>query len=191
MKIKKGEAGYIHSQKKKRAGYTIFLFAVSMLVFVTGYLTTHTRNNVLTIVAVLGCLPAAKSAVGWIVLLPYHSIEETKLRELEVKSPLVLKAYDLVLTSREKIMPVDAIAVSGHLVCGYISHTKVPADYTEKYIRNILKDNHYEKMTVKIFSDYKAFLSRAEGMNNIEAVEKPEHHRTEESIKDCILNMAI
>ncbi|WP_287449724.1 hypothetical protein [Sellimonas sp.] len=191
MKAKKGDAGYIRTQKRRRTFYTTFLFAVSIAVFLTGYFTTHTRNNVLTIVAVLGCLPAAKAAVGLIILLPYHTIDEKKQILLREKAPLITVAYDLVITSREKIMPIDVIAISGHLVCGYVSRTKVDLAYTEKYIKTTLKENHYDKMTVKLFTDYNAFLGRAEGMNNIEAVEKPENHRIEKSIKDILLNIAI
>ena len=76
MKITKGMPGYIKDQKKKRILITILLFGISIAVFLTGYLTTHTRNNLLTIVAILGCLPAARSAVGMIMLLPYRSFEE-------------------------------------------------------------------------------------------------------------------
>lgn len=191
MKIVKGKAGYIKSQKKKRMIFTVLLFALSAAVFFTGYLTTHTRNNLLTIVAVLGCLPAARQAVSWIVLLPYQTIEKEKEQKLEEAAPLLVKAYDMVLTSREKVMPVDVMVISNHLVCGYVSRTKTDPSYTEAYIRRTLKENLYEKITVKIFTDYKTFLGRAEGMNNIAAVEKKDNHRLEESIKDIILTLAM
>lgn len=45
MKITKGMPGYIKDQKKKRILITILLFGISIAVFLTGYLTTHTRNN--------------------------------------------------------------------------------------------------------------------------------------------------
>lgn len=46
-------------------------------------------------------------------------------------------------------------------------------------------------MTIKIFHDYKAFLSRAEGMNNIAAVEKNESLRRERAILKIILNISM
>ena len=45
--------------------------------------------------------------------------------------------------------------------------------------KTFLKDNHYDKMTVKIFHDYTAFLARAEGMNNMAEVEQKESLRRE------------
>ena len=123
MKITKGMPGYIRDQKKKRILITILLFGISIAVFLTGYLTTHTRNNLLTIVAILGCLPAARSAVGMIMLLPYRSFEEEKVREVEAAAAGILSAYDMVLTSSEKVMPVDVLLISRHLICGYVSRT--------------------------------------------------------------------
>ena len=57
--------------------------------------------------------------------------------------------------------------------------------------KDILKDNHYDKMTVKIFHDYTAFLSRAEGMNNMAAVEQKESLRREKKIRKIILNISM
>ena len=150
MKITKGMPGYIKDQKKKRILITILLFGISIAVFLTGYLTTHTRNNLLTIVAILGCLPAARSAVGMIMLLPYRSFEEEKVREVETAAAGILSAYDMVLTSSEKVMPVDVLLISRHLICGYVSRTKVPPAEVEAYLARILKENHYDKVTVKI-----------------------------------------
>ena len=59
------------------------------------------------------------------------------------------------------------------------------------HIKDILKDNHYDKMTVKIFHDYTAFLSRAEGMNNMAAVEQKESLRREKKIRKIILNISM
>ncbi len=54
-----------------------------------------------------------------------------------------------------------------------------------------MKDNHYDKMTVKIFHDYTAFLARAEGMNNMAEVEQKESLRREKKIRKIILNISM
>ena len=63
-------------------------------------------------------------------------------------------------------MPVDAIVIADHVVCGYTSSAKTDENRLARDIKQALKNQHYEKITVKIFHDYKAFLARAEGMNN-------------------------
>ena len=45
------------------------MFGISLAIYLAGYLTVHSNKNLLTIVAVLGCLPASKSAVSMIMFL--------------------------------------------------------------------------------------------------------------------------
>lgn len=77
-------------------------FGISIAVFLTGYLTTHTRNNLLTIVAILGCPPAARSAVGMIMLLPYRSFEEEKVRRWKQRLPEFFPLMTWCLPARRK-----------------------------------------------------------------------------------------
>ena len=98
---------------------------------------------------------------------------------------------DMIITSSQKVMPLDAVVVSGHIVCGYASNPKTDEAALARHIKDILKDNHYDKMTVKIFHDYTAFLSRAEGMNNMAAVEQKESLRREKKIRKIILNISM
>ena len=186
MRTEKGQPGYVKARKQKYLLGAVVEFAIVIAIFVTGYIQTGSRLNLLTVVAVVGCLPAAK-----ITMAPYKSIEEAKYQELEEKAPLILKAYDMIITSSQKVMPLDAVVVSGHIVCGYASNPKTDEAALARHIKDILKDNHYDKMTVKIFHDYTAFLSRAEGMNNMAAVEQKESLRREKKIRKIILNISM
>ena len=59
MKAERGKPGYINSLKKKYLVISIVEFAIVAAVFVLGYLQTGSRLNLLTVVAILGCLPAS------------------------------------------------------------------------------------------------------------------------------------
>ena len=63
-KALKGNYGYIKAKRNRVIIRTIIFFAISLAIFVAGYITTGTRKNLFTIVAVLGCLPACKSLVN-------------------------------------------------------------------------------------------------------------------------------
>ena len=191
MRIEKGQPGYIKAQKTKYLIWTIVEFAIVIAVFAFGYIQTKTRLNLFTVVAIVGCLPAAKMLVEFITMVQYKSITPEKYQEIEEKTPLITTAFDMVITSTEKVMPADAIAISGHVVCVYASSPKTDEVLLAKHIKNILRDNHYDKMTVKIFHDYVAFLSRAEGMNNIAAVECSNNTRKEKNIRKIILNISM
>ena len=124
MKIEKGQAGYIKAQKNKLMAQSFISFGIVIAIFLLGYFQTGTRLNWLTFIAVLGCLPAAKMLVGLIAIMPYKTIEPAKAAEIAGKAPLLTMACDMVITSRDKIMPVDAVVISGNTVCGYASSSK-------------------------------------------------------------------
>ena len=61
---KKGEKGYLASQKKVASLRTAFLFGISLAIYLTGYFSTGSNENLLTIVAVL-----APGFIGLIIYL--------------------------------------------------------------------------------------------------------------------------
>ena len=65
----KGTSGYLRTQKNYEILRTVLYFAISLSLFIAGWVTTGSRENLLTIVAVLGCLPACKSMVSLIMIL--------------------------------------------------------------------------------------------------------------------------
>ena len=79
-RAKKGEDTYLSQRKKQEILKTIIMFGISAAVFLMGCLSTGSKNNLLTIVAVLGCLPASKSAVSMIMNL---RVKGCSLRDAE------------------------------------------------------------------------------------------------------------
>ena len=187
-KKEKGQPGYIKWKKEKYLAGTIAEFSVVIALVVLGYVQTKTRLNMLTLFAILGCLPASKMLVEFIAMAPHQSIENEKYKEIETNARLLTRMYDLIITNPEKVMPVDAIVVSGHTVIGYTSSDKTDEVRCSRYLKDMLNANHHEKMTVKIFHDYKAFLSRVEGMNNIVEVGHTENGRADRAVRKLILS---
>ena len=177
MKLEKGQPGYIKARKLRYLMLAVAEFAIVAAVFILGYMQTGSRMNLFTVVAAVGCLPAAKMLVEFITMAPYKSIDPEKYKELEEKAGLLTRAYDLIITSTEKVMSVEAVVISGHVVCGFTSNPKTDETILARYIKTTLKNQRYDKMTVKIFHDYQAFLARVEGMGNIAAVQKPDKRR--------------
>lgn len=190
-KIEKGQPGYIKARKMKYLIGAIAEFAVVIALLVIGYTQTGNRLNWLTLFAILGCLPASKMLVEFITMAPHQGADSSIFEELNEKAPLLVNIYDMIITSKEKVMPVDVVVIYGNTVCGYTSSSKIDETKCSRYLKEMLAANHYDKMTVKIFRDYKAFLSRAEGMNSIAAVEKNESRRREKEIKRLILTVSM
>lgn len=187
MKIQKGEPGYIKARKLKFLIGAVAEFGIVIALVVLGIMQTGSRLNFFTVIAVVGCLPAAKMLVEFIAMMPYASIDPDIYKEIEEKAPLLLKAYDLIITGNDKIMPVDVLVISNHTVCGYTSSAKTDDAGVSQYLKEMLKNNHLEKITVKVFHDYTAFLARAEGMNNVLTVDQSADRRREKKIRQMIL----
>lgn len=191
MKIIKGNAGYLAARKKRAILKTTLEFGIVIALLVLGIMETGDRMNWLTIVAVLGCLPAAKALVEVIMLWPHRTIERETAQEIAAKTEFLTTAYDLVFTNEKNIMPVECIVISNNTICGYAPKGKTSVDVAAKHIKQMLEQNQYTKMTVKLFENYTAFLSRAEGMNNIASVEKNDTKKKEERIKQILLNISL
>ena len=191
MKIEKGQPGYIESQKTKYLIWAIGEFAIVIALVVLGYIQTGSKLNLFTVAAVVCCLPAAKMLVEFITMVPNQSIEPEKFEEIQEKAALLTKVYDTILTGNDKVMPVDAFVISGHTVCGYTKSPKTDEVKAARYVKEMLQKNKCEKVTVKIFHDYTAFITRVEGMNNIASVDQPENRKRERKIRRLILSTSM
>lgn len=190
-KCEKGTPGYLRDKLKLEILRTIVYFAIVAAVFLLGYSQTHSKKNLLTVVAVVGCLPACKALVGVITRIPYKTIDQATADEIAAKASHLTVIYDLVVTSTEKIMPIDCMVVSGNKVFGYTSGKKINLQETAAYIRKMLRQNNQPEVSVKIYDQYKSFLAIAEGLENIAAVEKADTKEQEMQIARVIMNISL
>lgn len=190
-KVKKGTPGYLDYKKKIEIIRAFIYFGIVAAIFLLGYFQTGTRLNLLTVVAVLGCLPAAKVLVGVITRFPYCSIDKDRAEEIAEKTGHLTVCYDMVITSREKIMPVDCIVISGNNIFGYTHYEKVDLNVLAAHIKEILRQNQYTGLSVRILNEYKPFITRAEGLDHIAEVEKADTKEREDAIRRVILNISM
>lgn len=191
MNVKKGNPGYLDSRLKREWIKLLLEAAVIAGLLITGYITTGTRLNLLTLVAVLGCLPASKVLVGIIMRLPHKSVARKTAEEIQEKAAGLQTVFDLVFTSADQIMPVDCIVIERNTICGYTGHVKTDVPYTEAHIRRILLGNAIDKVNVKIFRDYSAFLNRIGELKRIRGDEASGKTKREEEIRQIILNISL
>ncbi|MDO4522627.1 MAG: hypothetical protein Q4B57_05700 [Eubacteriales bacterium] len=160
-KVSKGHFGYISFEKKKRSLMTAILFAIPLIIYITGLLQTGTRKNLFTFVAIMGCLPASKCAVGMVLVLLQKPMERSLYEECQAHVRDLTVIYDGVVSSEKRNTRIPCIVVSGLHVVGYSDDPKLDAAATELHIKKILQGNSY-RANVKIFSDKKAFLRRVD-----------------------------
>lgn len=191
MKLHKGTAGYI-SAKKRQLAYIIGAVAViAILLLMAGYFVYGTRVNIFSVLAVIVCIPVCRTLVNLIMLIPHHTTSERMELELSGVTEDLTVLYDLLVTSEKKAMQIDALVISPTTICGYTSSPQTDTEDAARHIKHMLEKNKIEKITVKIFKDYKAFKSRAEGMENIVSVEQLTSHEREEKIAQILQDISL
>lgn len=194
MKTVKGQYGYLKKQKLKTTILTILMFGVSLSLLLAGIKSTGSKKNLLTVVAILGCLPASKSAVSMIMFLKAKGCSEALKQKLEACSVSVTQLYDLIFTSYEKNYQVSHMVVTGHIVCGYSEDAKCETGACEKHLDQLLKRGGVKGVTVKIYKDLEQYL---EGIHNLSVQNEAElkkgseedKRKENEQLEDILLNL--
>ena len=166
-----GEKNYIKTQTKYEVARTILYFAISLSLFIGGWVTTGERTNLLTIVAILGCLPASKSMVDMIMYLRYRSCSEEAASQIEKHVGSLDALYDLVFTSYQKNFVVSHLVVKGNTICGYSENASFSEQEFNKHLDGILKTDNFKDTSIKIFTDIKKYCNRLDQLVELEADE--------------------
>jgi hypothetical protein len=125
----KGTNGYIRKRKMFQTILLLIIVAVSVGLFLCGYFATGTTKNLLTVIAVLGVLPGAKSVVNLVLFLPYQSLDAEAYGKLsEAAGDKGILYSDLVFTSPSHVMHLDALYASGTEVAGLLLKPKEKAE---------------------------------------------------------------
>lgn len=184
MKIKKGSYGYIENNKKNSLIKSLSGLGIIIIVFILGLILTKTRLNWFTFVAVLCALPVGKMMVGLIMIWPHKSISKEKYNKIKEKEEGIVILYDLVITSYEKVMQIDSIAIKGNTLCAYTSDLKLIEENTAKYIKDILVNNGCNT-SIKIYKNMDFYLTRIDEMkNNLITEEKSDLAKEREKKKE-------
>ncbi len=195
-RAQKGEYGYLAYKKKIESIKTVIYFAIPLALFFAGLIATGTKKNLLTLVAVLGILPASKNAVLMIMYLKSRPIGETvyetmesalqKTGEAVLSNMAVL--YEMVFTTQEHTYEVPCIYVYAGSVCGCLAPSgslkkkdgnkkegkkkKKTTDSLqaslEKHLEQTLKREGIS-VNVKIYDGQEAFIKR---INELKPLEK-------------------
>ncbi len=162
-KLAKGSYGYLNRNKIQAWMRAALMLSVPVVIFLSAWFIHGTRENVMTVVAIVGCLPGCNQVVRAIMASRYHSMKKDLWEKVEEARGDLPVLYENVFTSYEVNYYVDCIAVYGREVVGYSSDGSLDATKAAEHIRTMLKNSSY-KQNVKIMKEQKAFLERIRGM---------------------------
>ena len=190
MKLKsKGTLGYINNRKLARG--LLFLLEVALVaaIFITGYVTTGRRENLLTVVAIVGVLPAAKSLIALIMIWPHKSQTKEAYDEVcDAAGDTSVVLTELVLTTTERIMPIDFIIVKESHIVGFTTNSKCDIPFADKFLTENMQLNGH-KVSVKIMNNKSKFLMRVKELAGKEITE--EQVQKDSEIAATVLSLAI
>lgn len=189
LKTQKGAAGYLRIQTRKIVLKCIVEFGIVIALLILGITQTKTRLNMLTVFAVLGCLPASKALVELFMIIPHKTVSTEIVEAVEQKGESLTRNYDLVFTSEKKIMPVESIVIKGYTVCGYASKKKHSPQTIEEHLKQYFNANQLQKTSVKIYDDFSLYLVRVEEMNRLK--NDDEARKIELAISKVLKNLSL
>lgn len=160
-KIQKGEFGYLKNKKVRQTLYLLALLLVAVAIFILGLaLNKWQARNIFTIVAILMILPITRVFVSLVILIPYKNITDEDKNVIEgLKRENDELFYNLVFTSSEHVMHLDALLVTGHQAVGLFRDKKGKREKTEEYFKKEFSARHLDFVYYQA-PDLKSFESR-------------------------------
>lgn len=159
---------YINTQKMYEIIRTVAYFAVSISLFVAGYVATKSNVNLLTIVAVLGCLPASKSLVSAIMFCRFQSCSEKVHDSVCVYDSTLDCLYDLIFTTEKKTFAIAHGAYKSKCLILFSEKQDVDAGALEAHITEYLKRAGISGVNVKVYADLEKYCDRLEGLQMLD-----------------------
>jgi len=182
----KGQRNYLNTQKRYEILRTILYFAISISLFVAGWIHTGSRENLLTVVAVFGCLPACKSTVDMIMFLRFKGCSAEDADCIEAHNETLEGMFDVVFTSYDKNFNLHHVTVRGNTLCGYTKSDKFDEQAFYKHLDSMLKKDNFKDTTIKVFTNIRKYTERLEQMKAL-----PEEQAITEGIIATIKNISL
>ena len=173
-KAVKGTYGYLKQKKNLVLIRTIIYFAIALALFSVGIITTGTRKNLLTVVSVLGLLPASKSFVNLVMYLKATGCSLSAKEMIEKSEGNLVGMYDMYFTSYKKNFPVSHMVVEGKTICGFTESNACDLNACMEHLETILKQSGHKDLTIKIFTDLNKYCDRLKQLNGLEHEKTPE-----------------
>lgn len=186
--VPKGAFGYLNNRKKYTALRTVLFFSISAALYISGIIRTGSNKNLLTIVAVLGCMPACKSAVNFILFLRAKGCSDAlheKLVSYEDGSMTVF--YDMYFTSYQKNYPLSHMALKGGILCGMTENPSCDCREAEKHLEQMLVQEGIKNVAVQVFSQEDKYIDRLSRLSEMQV----EDHKEREGIINLLYDISI
>lgn len=165
----KGTVHYVSTQRTYALIRTILYFGISLSLFAAGYFSTGSKVNLLSIVAVLGCLPASKSAVNYIMFLRYKSLSDASWQKILPRTEGLNSLNDMVFTTYSASFVVGHLVIRDNTVCGFSEDPAFAEKEFQTFIQEVFKADSIKNVSVKVFTALDKYLDRIDQLGQLES----------------------
>lgn len=185
MRLNKGQFEYASYKKKSEFLKTIIAFAIPLSLFIMGYYTTHTKANLLTIVAVLGLLPASKMLVSALMNARVKCADSDTRLKIDSSIGELAGLYNMYFTSYESNFYICHMIVTKDSIIGYTTDSKFEEDKFKKHLEKHLKLDGITGINIKIFTALDTYTRRLAELN------KSESRNVNDSIVNLLMSISL
>ncbi len=166
FKKNKGKFGYIKRSLRIEFIKALVMILLCVGIYYMGIYSTGSNANVLTFVAILGCLPFAKYFVNFVMLLKAKGCSKELYEELNPVDSNIY--YDLFFTTAKKNFQVSALYYKKKCLIMLSEDEKIDVQGLEEHLKGILKASGFENITIKVYLDKDKFIERLKELKELE-----------------------
>lgn len=167
-RVTKGHYGYLSYKKKIEIVKMLVILLGIVILLVAGYVTTHTRKNLLTVAAVVSVLPLANLLVPFLVILPFKGRPKEEYEEIKKTVGNGLLNTELVITAHnEKPFGVDYIYIHPDGVFCYSSQENLKADALKKHLKTMIEGHDLNTPIIYVSQNYKKYQRKLASLSPV------------------------
>ncbi len=164
-KYTKEDYEFASYRKKMDIIVMIILFLLALGLFVTGLVATGTKKNLLSVVAVLGLLPACKQLVAVVMSLRVRCCEQSVRDSIDKHIGSLYGFYHPYFTSYDKNYPFAHLVITDNSIIALDNHGKIDANAFNNHIQDLLRKEGIKDIVVKVFTGIDKYTNRLDELN--------------------------
>lgn len=166
MKKDKGQFGYRSYYKKRQLIFIVLgTLAILIQLFARELTTNQSAKNILTVMAILSVLPTANLLSPLLATWKYKTPPVDFYERTKKYDRQAVLLYDLIITSKEQILPFDIIAVQQKSIYAYCSRKKADQKKAKQLIQEMFQ-KHGIRLGFKLYLDEAEWTRQVNGLSD-------------------------
>ena len=160
MNINKGTYGYVDAYKSNQLKKVLMWVGFIAVILIVGIIAFKTRKNYVTILAVLLVLPAAKTLVAYIIMVPFKTDKEEYYQEIKnIVTDKMTLLSDMVVSKYEGLMMYSLMVVYQGNIYAFARPQKIKENQLKGYMTTFVRQCGFEQ-DAEVYESFEDFKRR-------------------------------